>query len=450
MHKPIACALLLLASPAASQQAGEVSGTVYDSVSQAPLRGAIVQMVSAAGTPMLSAATDARGRYTISAAPAGRYAIEFTHSVLDSLAIEPPQREVVVRGAETARMDLAVPAPETIVTTICRTTPADSVGLLFGILHDSRSRAGVDSGQVIARWSELVISQGSLRNHERFAASATSREGWFAMCGIPTNIEVQVLAARGADSSGISQVAMPPHGLIRFDVAIGGVASVRGRVTSGGRPVDNARVRAGTDERSTYTDSAGEYRLAAVPAGTQTIEVRALGYAPQQASRTLAPDQESRIDVELTSVQRVMDTIRVVAERVYSIDAVGFERRRKVGQGLYFDTDAVRRRSPFSVLQLLLETPTIQVQQADTSLERKLVMRGGDGESMRACPPAFYVNGVRMPSEMVRELDLIVRPQDLQGMEVYRGGVTMPPEFFVRGACGAVVVWSKRPLPRRR
>ena len=439
-------AALMVASTGAAQQTGDVSGMVYDSVARAPLRGAVVQMVPPAGTPLYSATTDARGRYTIAGAPAGSYTIDFAHQVLDSLAIEPPSRNVEVRAAEVVRVDLAVPAPETIVTQACRTAPTDSVGLLFGILKDSRSGMGLDSGQVVARWSELVIVVGGMSNRERFAAARTVRDGWFAMCRVPSNAEVLVQALRSADSTGISLVKVPEQGLVRFDIAIGGVASVRGRVSSQGRPVENARVRAANSERSAYTDSAGEYRLAGVPAGTQTLEVRALGYAPEAIATTLAPESDTPIDVQLTSVKRVMDTIRVAAQRIYSIDAMGFERRRKSRSGLFFDADVVRRRSPYSVLQLLYEVPSMRVEQQ--GLERTFMMRGGNAATGLPCPPAFFLNGARMPDEMLSELDLLVRPNELQGMEVYQG-LTVPPEFFANGACGAVIVWTRRAPPKR-
>ncbi len=242
-------------------------------------------------------------------------------------------------------------------------------------------------------------------------------------------------------STGVTLVKVPADGLVRFDVAIGGTTSVRGRVTSRGNPVENARVRAGGDERGAYTDSAGNYRLAQLPAGSQTIEVRALGYAPQATPVTLVPDSAATIDFELTTVKRVMDTIKVVAERVYSIDRMGFERRRRGAAGTFFDSDIVRRRSPYSVLQLLYEVPSIRV--LGSGFQRTFIMRGGTGLGFNGCPPAFFLNGARMPADMLSELDLFVRPHELEGMEVYRGMV-VPPEFNVSGACGAIAVWTKR------
>jgi hypothetical protein len=442
MHRHLLVLVNLMMASQALAQTGSVSGIVYDSVARAPIRGAVVQMVPPSGAPLFTASSDARGRYAIADVPAGRYFIDFVHGALDSLALEPPLRAVEVRPGESAQVDLFVPAPASIIQQTCQTSPGDSLGLFFGILRDTRSGIGLDSGHVSVRWFELVIDASGMNRHERFASSATNREGWFGMCRVPANTEVVVQGSHGSDSTGMTIVNVPGHGLRRFDLDIGGVAAVRGRIVSRGRPVYNARVRVGSEERAIYTDSSGAYRIGAVPAGTQTVDVRALGYAPETKAITLAPDSETVIDLELTTIKRVMDTIQVVAQRLYSTDALGFERRQRRGGGTFFDSDDARRRASFSVVQLLQEVPTLRV--AQSGFEKQILFRMGS----RYCVPAFFLNGVMMPSDLLAELDLFVRPQELEGMEVYRNNL-MPAEFMSANNCGAIVVWTKR-VPRKR
>lgn len=390
---------------------------------------------------MFTDSTDARGRFSFGQVPPGRYFVEFTHRVLDSLALVPPLSQVEVRAGETARARLAVPSPATIITSTCGTSPADSATLFLGVLRDARTKAGLDSGRVRARWTEIVIDSAGINSSVKSSEARSSAEGWFATCEVPSGTEFVVQAVRGADSTGMAVVTMPPHGILRFDLDIGGVAAIRGRVMSQGRPVPNARVRSGSDLRSAYTDSAGQYRLSGVAAGTQTVDVRALGYAPDASPVNLAPDAETEKNVELTSVKRVMDTIKVVGQRVYSLDSQGFERRRRSGWGgTFFDENAVRRRSPYSVMQLLYDVPTLRVERS--GFETAVLFR----RMGRLCEPAFFLNGVRMPSDLLADLDLFVRPHELAGMEVYRGQT--PSEFFAPGNCGAIVVWTRR-SPRR-
>ena len=438
-------AVALALSSARAQQPGSVSGTVYDSVGRAPLEGAIVQMVPAAGTGLFSATTDARGRYSIAGAPPGRYVIGFQHYVLDSLALEPPVGAVQVRASENVVRNLAVPAPSTIVRLACRTTPADSVGFFFGVLTSARTRGGLDSGRVTVRWFDIVIDSSGVSHRERTLHATTAPDGWFGLCGMPAGAEVVVRAHHSTDSTGLSLVHVPSHGLKRFDLALGGRATVRGRVTSQGMPVANARVIAVGEDRGVHTDTLGHYRLA-MAAGTQTVEVRALGYVPGARDVTLSPDSETLLEVELTTVDRLMDTIRIVAQRVNSVDLEGFERRRRTTDGVFFDAETARRRAPFSVFQLLREVPSLRIE--GLGLERRILMRAGDS-FFGGCSPAFFLNGIQMPAELLVDLDVFVLPEELQGMEVYRG-TNVPGEFRNFTDCGAVVVWTKRPPVLKR
>ena len=37
-----------------------------------------------------------------------------------------------------------------------------------------------------------------------------------------------------------------------------------------------------------------------------------------------------------------------------------------------------------------------------------------------------------------------VRPEDVEGLEIYRGAASLPPEFNKGSAmCGAVVIWTR-------
>jgi hypothetical protein len=440
---------LMCAAVAEAQvpQTGAVSGTVYDSVGRAPLRGAVVQMVPPAGAPLFTATTDARGRYTIPDVSPGKYFAEFHHRAADSLALEPSTYAVEVRGGETAKLDLAIPAPATFIAKFCRTAPSDSLGIFFGMLRDSRTKIGLDSGRVTVRWSELIIDTSGLHSAERRDSSVTNREGWFAVCGVPAGAELLARGAHGGDTTGVTLVEIPKDGLRRLDLDVGGVAAVRGRITSRGRPVENARIRVDDDGRGAFTDSAGTFRLGAVRGGSQTIEVRALGYSPETRTISLAPDSEATLDVELVTVKSVMDTIRVVAERLYSLDGMGFERRRKLGYGgTFFDADRLRRNPPFSVTTLLYEVSGLYVRYS--GFDTFITMRSafvGRGE----CIPTLFVNGMQMPGELNSEMDFIVPVRDLEAMEVYRSNM-VPPEFTTPGGCGAIVAWTSRlPKPKR-
>ena len=421
--------------------AGEIAGTVYDSVARLPVMGAHVQVVPAhaPSSPIVSAMSDAKGRYQIRGLKPGRYLITFEHAALDSLALTSPLGAVDVGAARRTERDLAVPSPATILVATCGAVGAEPSALLLGTLRDARRGAILDSGAVHVRWQEMVIRAGSVSVKQE-GASADVRQGWYAVCGVPGGSDVIVVATSGADSTGLVELTLPAHGVLRRAFLLGGRATLMGSVsTERGAPLPNARVGIAGLERGVLTDSAGAFALRDVRAGSQTLEIRALGYAPEYRRIDLAPERDTTVRVTLTSVKRVLDTIRVMGQRVYSMDSNGFLRRQRAGSGHFVDEETVRRRRPLDVLELLRSIPSVRVESQGFS--RAPVMRDTRGED---CIPAFFLNGARLPEDLLADLDMLVRPDELAGMEIYRGP-TAPPQYSTLNGCGAIVIWTRPP-----
>jgi hypothetical protein len=179
--------------------------------------------------------------------------------------------------------------------------------------------------------------------------------------------------------------------------------------------------------------------LGGVPAGTQTLEVRAIGYAPERRPLVLAADADTALQIRLTTVSRVLDTIQVLSRRVYDADRSGFERRRRMGFGRFFDENDIRRRRPYDIFSLLQQGTFMRL--VGHGLDRRLVM-GGRG---RPCEPELYLNGLHMPREVLGELDFLVRPEEVGGMEVYTSFSQTPAQFASFNDCGAIVIWTRPP-----
>ncbi|MEO8089160.1 MAG: TonB-dependent receptor plug domain-containing protein, partial [Gemmatimonadales bacterium] len=77
--------------------------------------------------------------------------------------------------------------------------------------------------------------------------------------------------------------------------------SIRGHVTDAAskRPLSGAMVRVGT--HSTQTRADGGYLLAEIPAGSDTLRVRMIGYAPAAAPVTVSEGLILDLDIELTA-----------------------------------------------------------------------------------------------------------------------------------------------------
>jgi hypothetical protein len=67
------------------------------------------------------------------------------------------------------------------------------------------------------------------------------------------------------------------------------------------------------------------------------------------------------------------------------------------------------------------------------------------------CAPSIFIDGIRRPGLDARDINHWVRPEELEGLEVYTSGIFAPAEFTVPGqSCGVVVLWARPTPPRRR
>lgn len=428
----------LLHAQARDVSRGEVAGTVYDSVTRSPVVGATVQMVSASDPSQQTygATTDGRGRYLITGVPPGRYIAGFEHAALDSLALRSPIRPFDVVAGKRANVDLAVPAPATIATALCgQSGRADSTGVLIGHLIDARTRAQLDSGEVQARWHELVLDSTGFNQFDRVSTSALHSGGWFVLCGVPAHTDVAVRGWQSADTTGLVLVSVPLAGVARRDLFLRGTSTVRGTVLSERRrPIPNAHVGPVGRERAVVTDSAGAFFLGGIPAGTQTLEVRALGYAADYKPLHLRADRDTTIAITLTSVRKVLDTIRVVAQSMFNQNLQGFNQRRRFGAGYFYDADDIRKRGTYDLFQLFWQVPSVRV--VYDGFQRTVMMR----EAGALCTPELFLDGMRMFGG-ITNLDLLARPADVVGLEVYRASQA-PPEFRSMRNCGSIVLWT--------
>jgi len=424
---------------------GEVRGIVYDSVARAPIKGAWVQLALSASPSerAYSATTNERGEYAIAGIVPGRYVAGFQAEALDTLALNTPLRVVDVAAGVHTRLDLGVPSSATIVERICRTHESDPSGLVIGMLRDARTGDPLDTGNVIARWSELIIEKGGFSNFEDNAQAIVNKQGWFALCYVPAMEDLAVSGFHASDSTGLVFLTMPNRGVVRRDLFVGGRMTLRGWVLSErNAPIFNARIGFIGFDRTVVTDSGGTFIMRDAPAGSTTMEVRALGFAPSQKAMLLAAGADTSVPVSLTSLRKVMDTIHIVSTRIFGRDSRGFEQRKRSGMGYYYDRQWIAQHRPFDLIQLLQRVPSIYVTRV--GMERRVLMRGGMGR----CVPAFFLNGARMPMEVVGDIDLLATPDEVVGLEVYRN-TTVPAQFAsLNTNCGAIVLWTQPPLKK--
>lgn len=454
-----------LPAPAAPA-AATVSGVVHDSLARAPLADALVQIVAAdvaTTTAGRTTAADSLGRFRFDSVPDGRWLIGFYHPMLDSIGIESPTRELFVAGGRSVRMDLAIPAPARLVATICGPEVArDSGAVLFGIVRHASTTAPVAGANVTGEWLEISFTSAGFVRRAPSLTSVSAQNGWFALCNVPRGGTMAITAAHDADSTSRLEVQVPAHGVLRRDLYVGAartviiadttspdslalaprtlrVGSVRitGRVTTlrGGKPLAGAQVRI-VDGPDTRTDEQGAWALHNAPPGTRMLEVRAVGYYPEQRAVNVVAGA-APVHVALSTLKAVLDTVRVTAARVYDRRLLEFNQRRRSGMGRFITAEDIARRRPWDISDLFRLMPGMRVE--GHGLFRSVLTRGVFGW----CSPAIYIDGHGMTALGVSDLDMWVRPSDVVGIEVYTGAA-VPPQFQQpMGGCGSIVVWTK-------
>jgi outer membrane cobalamin receptor len=216
--------------------------------------------------------------------------------------------------------------------------------------------------------------------------------------------------------------------------------------TRDGRPLQGARVQLwGSDVQGTTTD-AGNFSLAGLPAGTYALEVRAIGYAPKRVPVTLSSRAPGSVGVVLDERLNTLQSVVVQADRTkLNKDYNGFLERQKRGMGRFLSEEDLNRRNPIVITDALRTTPGLSVVPNGTGFGYAIQGRGG-------CQPDVWVDGMRV-FDGATDLDQLVRPTDVAGVEVYNGPGTVPAQFMGAGgggSCGVVAIWTKRGGPPAR
>ena len=360
-----------------------ISGFVLDSMTNQPLAGAVVLL---SGTSK-SVTTDAGGRFRfeLDSAVNGTYTIGFFHPALDSLGVTPPPRQIQVHSGGENFVELAVPSMRTITYAICPDTSlTDGRGLVAGTVRDAATDKPLDSVRVVLMWTGMSVGNTSVTKVPRAVSVLTDEKGSYHACGVPTGTRVTAQARTKAQRSGWIEVNVPEGGIGMRDFLIGtrppaavaarqaadtggkapqplGSAILAGTVSgTNGQPLEGAQVLLLGTELGGRTDQNGAFRLGGLPGGTQSIEVRQIGYAPRRYAVDLSPHKESKITAVLEERAVVLEAVEVAGKKGSGIP--DFDRRKKNGFGTYITRDDIEKRGAIRTTDLFRTIPGVQVQ----------------------------------------------------------------------------------------
>ena len=217
------------------------------------------------------------------------------------------------------------------------------------------------------------------------------------------------------------------------------------------------------DRAIAVTDSSGTFRvIAEIDSVSNVLRIDRLGFETMQHFFTVADERdEIRFQFELTPAPYVLNEIEVVGESsIQSRRLAGFERRRAQGGGHFFDANDIDEMNAVMTSDIVRRVPGVRVEQggapsaAGLSREefrhgvtphgtqtRVFLGRRSTSDDRPSCEPAYYLDDIKLATP---DIDMLLQPGRLAGMEVYLPGGLLPAEFTNReAACGVIVMWSK-------
>ena len=449
---------------AQQSQTGALQGIVSDSARRHPVLHATVELSRVQPEPIVTftARPDANGRYHLDSLPPGEYVLHLSTPLLDSLELALPERAVSIAPNAVARADLTVPRGVTLRDAVC---PGLELGkgkaVVAGHAIDADTDRPFAGADVVVTWTELVVDS-TLRSHsqELTAAVQAGERGEYRLCGVPADtrlslqlqhagrasavVDVTVSSDAGAEVRDLSLstrgsptiAALDSIERSRGDTAdaveplLTGTASVTGIVRgSTGLPLANTEVRVRGARSSAVSDAAGRFSIVALPAGTQMLVARHIGYQPTEVTVELRAGRALERDVQLTRAIS-LDSVRVVAMRSQYPE---FESNRRFNPfGRYLGPDEVERRHATTAMDLVYGIPGV------TTAGHNVSQRVISTRVARSCAGMrIYLDGT--------EVDYIgdVAASQIGAVEVYVDGAFVPSRYAARGSCGVVVFWSK-------
>ena len=455
---------------AGSSTMGYLQGVAVDSIHGTPLVNAVIQI---SGTDRVGI-TDSLGRFLIDSIKPGSYKVDVDHPIIDTLGIMLSTAPMTFAANEVTRVVIAVPSQEFLANRFC--TPARRAlgpGVLAGRVREPDSEVAAVGARVSLVWYDpdppaIAGAPVKIKKAPRVREATVGEDGTYRLCGLPEKYEGKLQAQRKDGGTTAEVSIVQEDGLLALRSmsvaplavatttdstgksaprALKGSARVIGRVINKqGAPLGNARVTLNGTDASTVTRASGDFVLDSLPAGTQAITVRHLGYAPTEQTVELSSRTPARVTVQMGPYVPELTPVEVVSRMDQGLERVGWTQRKKgAAGGTFMGPDQIEARKAVQFTDLLTTTPGIRVNGTMGRMYIETTRNAG-----RAGCVNIYVDGSRWQQIEAGDLDAFLRPQEVAAIEVYPSGTAMPVEFQSTGGdCAAVVVWTKLNVNRR-
>jgi hypothetical protein len=467
----LAVLFVAVAGKTSAQSSGEtLTGRVFsDTLEESPISGAVVTLIRMKDGTQRVAITGARGGFSFTGLPVGKYRIVVTTTELEITGIEETDTVSIEQGERTS-MIVALKSAREMVTDLCGAT-VNAKAAVAGRVLDGNEKPVVGA-RVTIDWLVGTETGRKLQSVD----AITDSTGRIGTCNLPNVTQaryiVQVLGAKAIEgvvalrdsTLGTFLVRSPAAGTatgtgdsFRFsrvsrNPELTG-ALIRGTVFTGnGIPVRGARVSVeGITGRDVLTDSAGRFLLSSVTPGQRTVVVRALRFRPQRMTVFVAEHEEWSVSVVMGAA--VLPDVTIAASTT-GLDRVGFFHRRTIRKGGIFLTDEdIGRLGALEVGDILRDMQHLHVVDRGT-MEEEIQGKGAyqgilwwvDG----ALVDVHSALNVQPNRSYYQNINQFVTADEIAGIEIYPPGEgDMRFTAIGNGCCQAIAIWTKDYVRRR-
>ena len=459
----LAAALCLVAAssvraqsaPAASAGLSSASGTVIDSLHDGPLVHAniIIEGTTRVGF------TDRDGHYSIDSIPPGAHRIRVLHAVLDTVGITLRTPDINFVAGQNHALDISIPGPKFMVTRFCSSAQQlRGPAALVGFVKDPDTNQPMVGAKV-----ELVyeITDPVGRKFPRVPSAFTDSTGIYRICGLPPDMSGKVQVFRNGISSGEVPAEITNGFLaLRAFSIVGehqrvvevkndsgkvrqvakGSAKITGRVIDKlGKPLKEARVTIQGGGAPVLTNANGVFTLDSLPSGTQSLEVRKLGYSVAEVPVELTTLAPATANVTMSDAVPLLEVMRTEAAADQALSDLGYLERKRSGFGYFLDGKQINHDA-IMFTDIMYTVPGLKVSPVGNGRDYAVT----DTRNAANGCVNYFVDGFPWDEMSPGDINNFVRPNETVAVEVYHGSNT-PPQFQKSGqtSCASIVIWTQ-------
>jgi hypothetical protein len=475
LRSGIAAALTFATASAAVAQTppapatSSVAGVVRDSLRGGVLSDAIIQLVQG-GVVKREAIGKENGTYTIENMPAGTYMLRMLHPSLDTLGMAVTSPEFAIAAGQRGNIDLSIPPARRLLPALCKPEQLmRGPSAIVGMVLDPTTREPVRG--ITVQLDATTMDAFGMMRIPSLRTAVTDSLGRYRICGLPDEVAGKIQAERNGIKSGEVEVKISGNQLAlrgisyaltnrsvavkdtasgRMVVMLSGNGKLTGKVVNDrGQPVELARVRVLNTFANANTNSAGLFTLDSLPAGSQTVEIRKVGYGITERPVEVVIGPSSPVTLTMDKEPTILPAMTTTADfHDKALERIGFDQRRKTNIGGSFVPDAIGMRAVTRFTDGLNSFAGLSIRRCPGDTQDNCVepITGG----MRVCIN-YLIDGTPFKVMAQGDLDAAISAHMVQAMEYYKPA-EVPAEFLGRAGdsqCSLLVVWTTAKVPAK-